>query len=71
MSKGYVGGIDLKPTLFSEDNDEGVWSRIINSKHILRLRCYLRKRARNDYILCCLPKKNPSRKRIKTLVNSR
>ena len=69
MSKGYVGGIDLKSTLL--DEDEGVWSHIMKSRHVVKFRSYLRQRARNDYILCCLPKKNKWRKRIKTLVYSR
>ena len=69
MSKGYVGGIDLKSTLL--DKDEGVWSHLMKSRHVVKFRSYLRQRARNDYILCCLPKKNKWRKRIKTLVHSR
>lgn len=54
-----------------EDKNEGVWSLIGHTKWIQHMRKYLRQRAQNDYILCCLPKKNIWRKRIKSLVNSR
>ena len=70
-SMGFIFGDADFRLAYIEDKNEGVWSRIAHTRYIQRIRKYLRQRAQNDYILCCLPKKNVWRKRIKSLVNSR